>query len=441
MRSLCSLSVALFATLTTAGSAGEGSTMGALPFTTETCTDPDTPGCTYASNSERDEAPHVPDADLQAAVAGNTAFALDLYQQLRPGSGNLFYSPFSISEALAMTYAGARGETAAQMAAALHFTLPAARLHPAFDAIDLALASRGQGSEGQGSGPFRLTIAGALWGQTGYAFSSPFLDVLARDYGAGVHVVDFEHAPGTSRRIINDWVADRTAGEIPDLLPADAIKPQTRLVLTNAVYFSAAWAIPFDATATAPAAFTRADGSVVQVPTMATNRELSYGAGSDYAAVELPYDGQQLAMDLVVPTQGALDAFEASLTPARLASILGGLRSSYVVLTMPRFKVDSSFDLGGELGALGMTDAFSTRADFSGIAAAGGLSITSVVHEALLDVNEAGTKAAAATGVVVGTLSLPQPATLHVDHPFLLLIRDLGTGSIVFLGRVDDPSP
>ena len=405
------------------------------------CTDPATPGCVVASSRQRVQAPAVPDGDLQAAAAGNTAFALDLYQQLRGQGGNLFYSPFSVSEALAMVSAGARGDTAAQMAKTLHFTLPDGRLHPAFDAIDLALASRGQGAKGKDGAPFQLSVANALWGQIGFPFAAPFLDTLGENYGAGMHVVDFIKSPEPSRQIINTWVSDHTAGRIPALFPQGAIRSDNRLVLTNAVYFNAAWQYPFDAGATTTADFTRADGTRVQVPTMSQNEELRYGSGSDYAAVELPYGDPQLSMVVVLPGQGGLDAFEASLTADRLGAILGGLSTHQVTLTMPRFKIASSFSLQDPLARLGMTDAFTDKADFSGIDGRTDLLISAVVHQAWVDVNESGTEAAAATGVGVVTSIAAEPVTLHVDHSFLFFIRDAGTSTVVFAGRVDDPSP
>lgn len=404
------------------------------------CSDANTPGCVVASAKERVTNPSVPASDLDAAVDGNNAFALDLYQQIRAEKGNLFYSPFSISEALAMTYAGARGQTETQMAKALRFTLPQAQLHPAFNAIDLALASRGQGAAGKDGKGFRLKIANALWGQMGHPFQAPFLDTLAQSYGAGMHVVDFAKSAEPSRVLINEWVAKKTEDRIKNLLPKDSISSDTRMVLTNAIYFNAAWANPFKPADTKLADFTLGDGSKVQVQTMAQNQDLAYGDGADYAAVSLPYDGGELSMVLILPPQGGLDAFEASLTPARLTTILGGLSTHSVAITLPRFKIESSLSLGEQLDKLGMPDAFSEAADFSGIDGKRDLSISAVVHKAFVDVSETGTEAAAATGVVVGVTSAPPPAEIHLDHPYLFLIRDNATRTILFLGRVENPS-
>lgn len=407
----------------------------------EECTDATTPGCLVASEKQRITNPTVPAADQKAAVLGNTAFALDLYQQLRSEKGNLFYSPFSISTALAMTYAGARGTTETEMAAALHFDLPQAQLHPAFNALDLALAQRGQGAAGKDGQGFRLNISNALWNQMGETLAAPFLDTLGENYGAGVHVVDFLGAADKSRTLINDWVATRTEDRIKDLLPQGSVTSDTRLVLTNTVYFNAAWAKPFNAAATKLAPFTRGDSSQVDVQTMSANQDLAYGDGADYAAVSLPYDGNELSMVMILPPQGGLDAFEASLTPTRLTDILTKMGTHSVSITMPRFKVESSFSLRDALSTLGMPAAFSDEADFSGINGKGGLSIGEVIHKAFVDVDEAGTEAAAATGVTVGVTSLPEPAEIHLDHPYLFLIRDNKSGTILFLGRVADPAP
>ena len=405
------------------------------------CGDTGTPGCIVFSGKARITDPSVPDADLKAAVAGNTTFALDLYQRLRTEKGNLFYSPFSISEALAMVYAGARAETETRMAKALRFDLDQTKLHPAFNALDLALASRGKGAAGTDGQGFRLNIANALWGQTGHTFLDPFLDTIARNYGDGVHMADFVADAEGSRKLINDWIAARTEDRIKDLLPQGAVGPDTRLVVTNAVYFNAAWQMPFDAAETKTASFTRPDSTKVDVPTMSGFREAAYGDGPDYAAVALPYDGNQLSMVLILPPQGTLDAFEASLTADKLAAMLGGMTEHGVTITLPRFKIDSSFVLGDQLGKLGMPIAFTEMADFSGIDGRNDLLLSSVVHRAYVLVDEAGTEAAAATGAVVGTTSVPPSAEIHLDHAYLFLIRDNATGTILFLGRVEDPSP
>jgi serpin B len=400
------------------------------------CHDAAKAGCVIRSSKTRVESPDAPSADVDALVAGNTAFAADLYQQLRTEPGNLFYSPYSISSALGMTWAGARGQTESDMAKALHFTLPQAQHHPAVNALDLTLASRGQGAEGTDGQGFRLNIANALWGQVNYPFEAAFLDVLGLNYGAGMHVVNFKAQPAEAVELINTWVEKQTENRIKDILSPDAVNGMTRLVLTNAVYFNAAWRTPFDAANTSPGTFMAAAGSV-QVPMMHGSLEVPYGEGADYAAVELPYDGSELSMVLVLPND--LAAFESTLTGARLNEIVGSLSHHQVDTAMPTFQFESKFGLAKPLTDMGMGIAFSEAADFSGINGQGGLLIQNVIHQSFVKVNEAGTEAAAATAVIVGTTSVPPPAKITLDKPFLFFIRDIQTKAILFVGRVADP--
>jgi serpin B len=403
------------------------------------CGDPETAGCLVASDKPRITTTGASQSDIDAAVSGNSAFAVDLYQSLRGQSGNVFYSPFSISEALAMTWAGARGATADQMAKTLHFSLDQGKLHPALNAVDLALASRGAGEPGKDGQPFRLNVANALWGQLGYAFEAPFLDTLAQNYGAGMYIADFRAEPEPSRQIINAWVADRTENRIVDLLGEGSIDSNTKLVLTNAIYFNASWATPFDAAATTTDTFTKADGTALPVPTMHAEQMAGYAKGTGYELLDLPYAGNQLSMTLILPTAGTIDAFEGALTADGLQKILGGIQAYDVSISLPKFHIESSFNLSDSLVKLGMTDAFSPAADFSGISKQSQLAISAVLHKAFIDVDENGTEAAAATAVVLGDGAIPEHAEIHLDHPFLVMIRDQPTGSILFFGRVADP--
>ena len=394
-----------------------------------------------SSDQPRATAPSTTAVDLAALVAGNSAFAFDLYHALRAGDGSFFYSPYSISLALAMTYAGARAETEQQMAGALRFTLPQDRLHPAFNALDLALASRGQGARGKDGGGFRLNIANALWGQEGYDFLAAFLDTLALNYGAGLRLLDFAGAPEVSRREINTWISAQTEGRIEELIPPGLINSLTRLILTNAIYFNAAWSRPFSARNTQEQPFTLLDGRQVPVPMMRQTEFFAYTAGPGYQAVELPYDGRELAMLLLLPDAGQFAAFETALTAEKVAGIVARLAGRRLDLTMPLYTVESEFSLAAVLAALGMPAAFSELADFSGIEPQGELSIADVVHKAFVAVDEAGTEAAAATAVIMMTRAMmpEDPLVVRVDRPFLLLIRDLQTGAILFVGRVLDP--
>jgi serpin B len=400
------------------------------------CAQPTASGEVIQSEKQRITSPEVDEADLAALVGGNTAFAFDLYQALKDKNGNLFYSPYSISQALAMTYAGSRGETAQQMADALHFTLSQDRLHPAFNALDLELASRSEGAKGKDGEGFRLNIVNAIWGQQGYEFLSDFLDVLAENYGAGLRILDFENEPEESRITINKWVSDQTEGRIKDLIPPALIDSRTRLVLTNAIYFNVAWQYAFDENATKQGAFHLLGGGEVSVPMMKQKEFLAYTEGDGYQAVELPYDGRQLSMIILLPQAGQFGTFEESLDAQRVDDILKNLESSQVTLTMPRFEFESSFSFKDSLVAMGMTDAFSGNADFSGMTGSRDLFILDVVHKAFVSVDEAGTEAAAATGVVMPCL----PVEVTVNRPFVFLIRDIPTNAILFVGRVVNPS-
>jgi len=402
------------------------------------CAQPAASGEVIQSEKQRITSPEVDEADVTALVGGNTAFALDLYQALKDKNGNLFYSPYSISLALVMTYAGARGETAQQMADTLHFMLPEDRLHPAFNSLDLELGQRGQGAKGKDEGGFRLNIVNAIWGQRDYHFLATFLDLLAENYGSGLRILDFVNEPEESRITINEWVSNQTEGRIKDLIPPTLIDSRTRLVLTNAIYFNVAWQYAFDENATKQGPFHLLDGGEVSVPMMKQQEFLAYTEGDGYQAVELPYDGRQLSMVILLPQAGQFGTFEESLDAQRVDDILKNLESSQVTLTMPRFEFESSFSLNDSLAAMGMTDAFSGNADFSGMTGSRDLFISDVVHKAFVSVDESGTEAAAATGVVMPTATPPVKVT--VNRPFVFLIRDIPTNAILFVGRIVNPS-
>jgi len=393
------------------------------------------------SDKERETSPAVDEADLATLVSGNSAFAFDMYQVLRKEDRNLFYSPYSILLALAMTYAGARGETAQQMADTLHFVLSQDRLHPAFNSVDIELSQRGKGAKGRDRGGFRLNIVNAIWGQEDYKFLTEFLDLVAENYGAGLRTLDFASAPEQSRVTINNWVSDQTEGRIEDLIPPGLINALTRLVLTNAIYFNAAWQYPFNEDMTTDGPFYLLDGSEVTVPMMRQTESFGYAEGDGYLAVELPYDGSELSMVILLPQAGQFEVFEGSLDAQRVAAIVKDLEFRRVTLTMPKFEFESSFSLRETLIALGMPLAFSGNADFSGMTGNRDLFIANVIHKAFVLVDEAGTEAAAATAVIMPTFMPPEgPVEVTVDRPFIFLIRDIKTDAILFLGRVLNPS-
>lgn len=392
------------------------------------------------SEKQRVTSPNIPAGDLDTLIEGNTAFALDLLKQVSPSEdGNLVFSPHSISIALAMTYAGARTTTESAMASTLHFQLGQSSLHPAFNALDQALASRGQGALASDGTPFKLNIANAIWLQDGLSFQMDFLDTLALNYGVGLNLMDFNANAEGSRQEINEWVEIKTEEKIKDLLPEGSITPDTVAVLTNAIYFNASWKDQFPEE-TASSTFTLTDGTEISVPMMEHLVGYNHIERADFHALEMPYDGEEVSMVILLPKTGTVNDLELALTATELDAALSGLEAKMVQLAFPKFKFETPLPLSEHLKAMGMEVAFSGAADFSGMIDGGGLAITDVLHKAMIDVNEKGTEAAAATAVIVGETSVPQAdIDLRVDRPFLFFIRDIETGAILFAGRVVDP--
>lgn len=375
------------------------------------------------------------------ALARDDAEAAFAMLHAEQPDGNFFYSPHSISIALAMTYAGARGETERQMAEALRFRMPQAELHPAFNALDQELATRERTATERGGEPFRLRVVNSIWGQRGYRFLDAYLDVLAESYGAGLSLLDFVADPEGSRQTINAWVSDQTETRIPELIPMGVIDSTTVLVLTNAIYFKASWDQPFDPADTADDTFHALDGSSLTVPLMHDAAEHRYAedAQGGWQAVELTYSGEQVSMLVVLPADGTFETFERTLDEPLLTTIVDGLATRRVDLTLPKFSFRSQLSLVETLREMGMLDAFSGDADLSGMDGTRQLFIQDVIHEAFVAVDERGTEAAAATAVVVGRTSAPEPATFTADRPFLFVIRDIPTGAVLFVGRVVSP--
>ncbi len=390
----------------------------------------------------RETARTIPQQDTAALVAGNTAFAVDMYHALRDQPGNLFYSPHSISTALAMTYAGARGQTAEEMAQTLHFTLPRERFYPAFNALDLALTTSQPATEDMQ--PFTLDVVNSLWGERTYTFLPEYLDLLALHYGAGMRLTDYIGNPEGARQAINAWVSEQTRERIKDLIPAGAIDSDTRLTLVNAIYFKADWVFQFEERLTEDGDFNLLDGSQVTAAMMHWDipNSVAYTSAPGYQAVELPYQGGTASMVLLVPDAGKFAGFESELTAAQLDATLKNLERRSVQLSLPQFTFESEFDLVRTLAGLGMPTAMSGgQADFSGMDGTRNLSIGAVIHKAFVAVDEKGTEAAAATAVTMRLTSLPmEDVVLTVDRPFLFLIRDTDTGAILFIGRVMNPA-
>lgn len=388
--------------------------------------------------------------DVASLVAGNTAFALDLYHQLRQGTdGNLLVSPYSISLALAMAFAGARGETADQMSKVLQFPDP--DVHDAFAALTDDLLTRGniEPDEDQGQVANGLRIANALWGEQTFPFSADFAARLEASYGAGLQETDFAGAPDVARGEINAWVEEQTEDRIQDIVPAGAIDPRTRLVLANAIYFYGSWRHPFEPDLTEDDTFHLPDGSTVDVPFMQQREHVRYTQRDGMQLVDLPYAADGFTMTIILPDHGELGTFGEDLDSDALTAAIDGMESTEIRLWLPTFEFEYSASLAATLVSLGMTDAFDARlADFTGMIEEGAdpretLAIGDVLHKAFISVDEKGTEAAAATVVLMPTGAAPgedvEPPEIRIDRPFLFAIRDTQTGTILFLGRVTDP--
>lgn len=413
------------------------------------------PGVGVVSGGVDREASSVPPWVVERLVRDNARFALDLHEQLvsetdRP---NLLTSPYSVSVVLAMTYAGARQETADQMASALSFDVE--ELHPAFNTLDRTVDPPGGatgtttttagGPRGDERLPFRLNTVNAVWGQEGFPWREAYLEELARYYGAGLHTVDFRANHERARELVNRWVAARTDDEIVELFPPDSLGATTRMVLTNAVHFQANWATEFDEAQTEPAPFTTLGGSTTEVPMMRLEgQRLPNAELGDTQVIELPYVGDTVGLVVLVPPEGELEAFERDLDTDTLFEAFQRLTSSDGTLRLPRFAFESAISLPEALEALGMEAPFDpNRADLRGMyraeEAGQELFLGDVRHRTAIEVDEHGTSAAAASGVQVQMLSASMdPYEVTVDRPFLFCIRHRPTDAVLFLGRVGD---
>ena len=382
-------------------------------------------------------APPAAPAPATPALTSLDAFGARLSAELaRAKPANLVYSPASLSLALAMTREGARGETAAEMDAVLGANAgPEARA--LYKALSPAAAT---------AGAPELTIANRLFGDTATPFEPAFVDVTRDGYGAPIQALDFQHHSADARAKINDWVERQTRERIKNLLPASAINATTRLVLVNAIYFKARWATPFAARATQPAQFAVDGAGNKQVATMRTKAHGRWGTHGGARTLDLPYassaGGPQLSMLFVVPDQGTLGAVETAYAKDGVAPFLAATDGGGEVnVALPKFKIESDFELGETLGRMGMTRAFTDRAEFGGISKLA-TKISRVIHKAWVEVDEQGTEAAAATGVVMSRATAAAPAMIHdfaVDRSFLFVLHDAG-GHVLFAGRVTDPS-
>lgn len=420
-----------------------------------TSPDADDPRFNFAaSDARRISSPNASESEIRELIEGNTEFALELYQALKDGDENLFYSPYSLSQALAMLFAGASGQTESEMVDTLHFTLPQAGFHPRFNALDLDLATRGEklilnpGDEPS----FQLHVANSIWGYTEQLYLPQFLDTLACNYGAGLRQVNFVGDPEGSRQIINAWIEENTRGRIMDMIPeGDLVSDATALVLVNTIYFKALWMMPFDEDDTTDADFHLLDGSVISTSMMEFDDpvyQFQYAKGDGWEAIDLPYVTHlmqvgpscwyEVSMLVLIPDEGLFREFEDSLDRERLQEIIDELEYYSVNLFFPKFSFESYFQLKDVLSGLGMPSAF--LGGLSGIdGGAGGLFVRDVLHKAWISVDERGTEAAAASAIGVDCMG-PEGGVLTVDRPFIFLIRDNKTGTILFAGRLLDPT-
>jgi serpin B len=376
-------------------------------------------------------------SDVTCVVKGNTDFALEIYKKIRPEGGNIFFSPYSISTAFAMTYAGARSETEKQMAQTLHFSLAQKQLHPAFSTLQSKLQSL------QEEFDFKLNIANALWIEKSYELLSEFLDVNRKYYDANLFFLDFKKETEKSRLKINSWVEEKTEGKIRDLLSEGIITALTRLVLTNTIYFKAEWEKQFHADNTKTDDFWFTAEKKTKVEMMHQKGYFGYKENETLQVLEMWYKGRVISMFVILPKKidGLCDV-ESQLNSSTLKDWTSNLKSQEVKVYMPRFRTSKNVNLKDILVSMGMSDAFTMNADFSGMEPKKELYITDAVHKAFIDVDEAGTEAAAATAVVMGiksALPIKEPRVFKADHPFMFLIRDNGTQSILFMGRLTNP--
>jgi serpin B len=381
-------------------------------------------------------------------VRGNTRFALELYGRLKDRQGNLFLSPYSISTALAMTYAGATGQTEQQMADTLYFSLYSERndaarkpfipaFHKTFGGIIQQLNASGE------KGGFELVVANALWGQKDFKFLPEYLALVKTNYDGNLEQVDFKTQTEEARKTINAWVENKTKDKIKELIKQGTLDSMTRLVLTNAIYFKGKWASQFKPENTKDAPFTLLNGEKMNVPMMHQTKEFGYAETDTLQMLELPYVNNYLSMVILLPKKlDGIRDLEKELTADNLNDWHYKQKNREVQVYVPRFKLTSEFSLADVLASMGMPEAFSPQADFSGMTGGRDLYISAVVHKAFVDVNEEGTEAAAATGVAMRLTSVsPSSQTIfRADHPFIFLIRDNKTSSILFLGRTENPA-
>lgn len=373
---------------------------------------------------------------IQEVVNANNQFAFELYSGLnKEQDGNIFYSPYSISAAIAMTYEGAKGQTADEMKSVFHF--PESNiLRPNFAAIYNNINKKDK--------EYKLSTGNALWAQQDYQFLPDYLETVEKYYGGKATNLDFVEESEKSRQTINSFIEQQTNDKIKDLIPPGVLNAYTRLVLTNAIYFKGTWVKQFDKSDTRDQDFTTISGQKVKTPMMqltGDDAEFNYAETDDIQILEMPYEGEDLSMLVLLPKENNLETVEESLTNQKLSEWKNMLSEQRVDIYVPKFKFETKYFMVETLSNIGMPTAFTGAADFSGMDGTQDLLIQNVIHQAFVEVNEEGTEAAAATAVVVGIESVgPRIPIFRADHPFIFIIQEKGTGNILFMGRVADPS-
>ena len=370
-------------------------------------------------------------------IEANNRFAINLYSQYKSEEGNIFFSPFSISTAMAMVYEGAEGKTAKEIKSVFGF--------PKYDNSRRNQYSDLLSEINKKDKEYALKTANALWAEQDFNFLDKYLTTVEKYYGGKTTNLDFKNEPDSSRLIINNWVEDKTNNKIKDLFPEGSIHPQTRLVLTNAIYFKAEWLKQFDADKTRDKNFRVNPDKSIKVPMMQrTDRKsiFNYTQNEDLQILEMPYAGEDLSMLILLPLDDDIEVLENSFTIEKLTEWKKSLRKRRVNIYIPKFKFETKYFMKNTLSNLGMPTAFTNSADFSGMTGSKDLKIDKVIHQAFIEVNEEGTEAAAATGIIFTTLtSMPPPTPVfRADHPFIFIIQQKETGNILFMGRINNPT-
>ena len=394
----------------------------------------------YVLMKQPDQTPIISQVNqtYDSVVEANNQLAIDLYQKYRSNEGNIFFSPFSISSALAMTYEGAKGKTAGEMQKVLHVPGDIGVIRSGYSEIYERLNKENK--------PYKLSTANALWAQKDYPFAGEYLSTVEKYYDGKVTNLDFARDTENSRQTINNWVEEKTYDRIKELIPAGLLTPSTRMVLTNAIYFNASWLSQFEARTTSDKEFTLGTKKVT-VKMMHQKAGYNYGETDKLQILEMPYKGEDISMLIILPKGNDLAALERTLSAKNLADWKKNMKGELVELSLPKFEYENKYYMAADLKDMGMPTAFTPAADFSGMSPTKELYIGEVIHQTFVGVSESGTEAAAATAVMMagstaspGIHIPPIPKIFNADHPFIFIIQEKASGNILFMGRVTDPS-